>query len=76
MKPQILDVSGNEKLLEIMEFLYGYAPAINGTNLSRDQILLELHRRNPGKQYCLVKSWTLVELDISDEARQQIESDG
>ena len=76
MKLEFLDISESQKAVEIADFLWGIAPAINGTDLSRDEILQELHRRNPGKQYCLVKKWTLVELDISDEARQQIEADG
>ncbi|WP_312943464.1 DUF6957 family protein [Stutzerimonas kunmingensis] len=76
MKLQFLDISGNQKALEIADFLWGKAPAINGTDLSRAEILHELHRRNTKKQYCLVKDWTLVELEISDEARLQIEADG
>ncbi|MGK9066608.1 DUF6957 family protein [Stutzerimonas chloritidismutans] len=76
MKSQLLDILKNQKAREITDFLYGKAPAINGTDLSRGEILQELHRRNPCKQYCLVKNWTLVELDISDEACRQVETDG
>ncbi len=76
MQLEFLDISGNQKALEIADFLYGKASAINGTDLSRVEIVHELHRRKTKKQYCLVKNWTLVELEISDEARQQIEADG
>jgi hypothetical protein len=76
MKAQFLDISENQKVREIVDFLYGTAPVITGTNLSRDEILDELRRRNPRKQFCIVKDWVLVELDIPEESRQQIEAQG
>ena len=54
MKLEFLDISESQKALEIADFLYGKASAINGTDLSRDEIVHELHRRNTKKQYCLV----------------------
>lgn len=76
MKPKLLDISENQKVREIVDFLYGTTPVIQGTNLSRDETREELRRRNPKKQFCLVRDWILVELDITDEAREQIEKDG
>lgn len=76
MKPEFLDLSENKRMNEIMDFLYGTTPVVHGTNLSRDEIAQELRRRNPKKQFCLVRDWILVELDISVEDRQQIEDDG
>lgn len=76
MKSQFLDVSQNQRVTEIADFLYGEAPVVPGTSLSRDGILEELRRRNPKKQYCFVKNWILVELDISQAAREQIEARG
>ncbi|UUY07702.1 hypothetical protein LRS11_18045 [Pseudomonas sp. J452] len=76
MKTQPLDISEDKRVNEILDFIYGEAPVIRGTNLNREEIREELRRRNPKKQYCLVKDWILVELDISNEARKQIEDDG
>lgn len=76
MKPKKLDISDDPKVREILDYLYGTSPMIPGTDLSREEIREELRRRNPKKQFCLVRDWTLVELDISDEARKQIEADG
>lgn len=76
MKAEFLDLSENKRMHEIMDFLYGTTPVITGTNLSRDEIAQELRRRNPKKEFCLVRDWILVELDISLEDRQQIEAEG
>lgn len=76
MKPEPLDLSENKQINDIMDFLHGTASVVHGTNLSRDEIAHELRRRNPKKQFCLVRDWILVELEISDEARQQIEAEG
>lgn len=76
MKPQFLDISQNQRATEIVDFLYGEAPILSGTDLSVEEIRQELKRRNPKKQFCIVRNWILVELDITEEARQQIESDG
>jgi hypothetical protein len=76
MKPQLLDISENQKVHEIADVLYGTAPVIQGTNLSRDEIIDELRRRDSRKQYCLVRDWILVELEMSDQARQKIEAQG
>lgn len=76
MKAKFLDLSENKRMNEIVDFLYGEAPVIHGTHLNREEIREELRRRNPKKQFCLVRNWILVELDISDQARQQIEAGG
>ena len=76
MKSQFLDVSQNQRVTEIADFLYGEAPVVSGTNLSRDEIREELQRRNSKKQYCIVRNWILVQLDVSDEARRQIQAQG
>lgn len=76
MKAEFLDLSENKRMHEIMDFLYGITSVVHGTNLSRDEVVQELRRRNSKKQFCLVRDWILVELDISDEARQQIETEG
>jgi hypothetical protein len=76
VKAKFLDLSQNKRMNEIVDFLHGEAPAIPGTNLSREEIREELKRRNPQKQFCLVRDWILIELDITEETRQQIESQG
>lgn len=76
MKPKFLDISDDPKVHEIVDFLYGTTPVIQGTDLSRDEIVQELQKRNPKKPFCLVRDWILVELDIPKEARETIEADG
>lgn len=74
MKNKFPDSSEDERV--ILDFLSGEAPVLQGTNLSREEIREELRRRNPKKQFCLVRNWILVEFDIAEEDRQQIESQG
>lgn len=74
MKKKFPDSSEDERV--ILDFLSGEAPVLQGTNLSREEIREELRRRNPKKQFCLVRNWILVEFDIAEEDRQQIESQG
>ncbi len=75
MKNKFPDSSEDERV--ILDFLSNdEAPVLQGTNLSREEIREELRRRNPKKQFCLVRNWILVEFDIAEEDRQQIESRG
>lgn len=76
MKAKFLDLSENKRMNEIVDFLSGEAPVIHGTDLTREEIHQELKRRNPHKQFCLVRNWMLIELEIANEARKTIEADG
>ncbi|MEH6486713.1 MULTISPECIES: DUF6957 family protein [Pseudomonas] len=61
---------------QVTEFLYGDAPTITGWSGTEDEAVLEASRLYPGRSYCLVRDWMLVDILTSPEVAEAISNQG
>lgn len=54
-------------LEQVAEFFYGDGPAVKGWPGSDEDAVLEAARRYPGRPYCLVRGWMIVDI-VSPES--------
>lgn len=63
-------------LEQVAEFFYGDGPAVKGWPGSDEDAVLEAARRYPGRPYCLVRGWMIVDVLISGSMEEAICSQG
>jgi len=63
-------------LVEVVELLYGYAEPAPGFDGDETAAEVEAILSFSGRPYCLVRDWTIVEVDVSDDYRASLAADG
>ena len=69
-------MSESNPLAQIAKFLYDAGVPTSGLGLSSQEASLEVQRRYPHKQYCLVRQWMLVDLLVADPAQWSADHPG
>ncbi|WP_460044598.1 DUF6957 family protein [Pseudomonas sp. S2_H01] len=66
----------NDVLHDVVELLNGPGEAMVGFNGSEDQAEAAAILLSNGKQYCLVRDWMIIEIEVTDAFRESLAQDG
>lgn len=58
-----------EKLVELSALLYEPGEAISGSAMSNDEAKAYVRERAYDKEYCIVRDWIWIDLDVTEEER-------
>lgn len=64
-----------DQLPGMLDFLYGTGVPVPGCELSMAEAVAEVSQHYPGKPYCLVRSWTVVDL-LDSQGQLLTDSEG
>lgn len=65
-----------ETLLEVAELLHGSAQVIKGADLDDDELAVQAARHFPGKGFCIVRQWMLIDVEVSEASRVELDAAG
>lgn len=63
-------------LAEVVELLYGDAEAMSGFEGDETEAEVEAILYVSGRPYCLVRDWTIIEVEVSDDYQASLAADG
>ncbi len=66
----------DEILREVAELLHGSAQVIDGSELDDQELAVEAARHCPGKGFCVVRQWMLIDVEVSEASRLELEAAG
>ena len=62
-----------EKLVELSALLYEPGEAISGSAMSNDEAKAYVRERAHNKEYCIVRDWIWIDLDVTEEEASILE---
>lgn len=65
-----------DSLADVVELLYGDAEAMPGFEGGEAQAEVEAILYFSGRPYCLVRDWTIIEVEVSNDYRESLVADG
>lgn len=68
MQEQILD--------EVEELLHGTARVVMGSDLDDEDLIVEVGKRFPDKGFCIVRSWMLIDVEVAEASRLELQQAG
>tara|TARA_R110001583_G_scaffold112646_2_gene262349 strand:+ start:7082 stop:7480 length:399 start_codon:yes stop_codon:yes gene_type:complete len=63
-----------EKLVELSELLYEPGEVMAGSAMSNDEAKAYVRERAHDKEYCVVRDWIWIDLDVTEEERNILEN--
>lgn len=66
----------SDVLKDVVELLNGDGDSLTGFEGDADEAVAMAIRRPSWKPYCSVKEWTLIEIQVTEEFRESLASDG
>ncbi|MGJ7514423.1 DUF6957 family protein [Pseudomonas baetica] len=61
---------------EIAQLLYGTEGKISGWNGSQDELISLAEKMFPGKAFCVVRQWIMIDLTVTPEEKEKLTSYG
>lgn len=60
------------ELNEITDLLYGDGIPMQGAKVTQDEAVRRVRERYPYAEYCLVSNWRWLDLDVTEEQRDEL----
>lgn len=61
-----------KELHEITDLLYGDGIPMSGSKVGQDEAVRIVRERHPYAEYCLVSNWIWLDLDVTQEQRDEL----
>ncbi|AOE86305.1 DUF6957 family protein [Pseudomonas sp. TCU-HL1] len=61
-----------KELHEITDLLYGDGKPMSGSKVGQDEAVRIVRERHPYAEYCLVSNWRWLDLDVTQEQRDEL----